>query len=134
MSSNVARRAVLKIVVSLGTLTGGWFVWNATMRETADCRDATAIVVSRQAMLRLYRDSPHLADQLYTGRRIHITMSSGEYRHAADLPPLIVSDPPCEPGTVSTSTIGICLGLYPCEEDRGDGCRFFIKLECCDHK
>lgn len=136
MSKNNPARDPIKHVVmgAVVILIGGWLVWTTTTKRSEDCHETAPLIVSKLTMLRCYRDYPALADKTYTGKRIRLVLDSGEYRHSPDLPPVIVCEPAYTLAEIRTVTTGVCLGIYPCEEDRGDGCRFFIKLECCEHK
>lgn len=89
------------------------------------------IVASPSAMVRLFRDNPRKAAELYAGRLVTLPIRKCEFRIFNVTPPVIVSDPP--PSFASSTTTGYCVvrrdGIYT-----GDGCDFTIVLESASHR
>jgi hypothetical protein len=91
----------------------------------------TATDASPSAMIRLFRDNPRKAAELYAGRLVTLPIRKGEFRIFNVTPPVIVSDPP--PSFASSTTTGYCVvrrdGIYT-----GDGCDLTIVLESASHR
>ncbi|RTL29363.1 MAG: hypothetical protein EKK55_03540 [Rhodocyclaceae bacterium] len=98
-------------------------------RVCCDANTEPPLVVTPSAMLKMFRDNPRKAAELYEGRRIMLAIRGGKYSILAH-PPIIVSEPP--PDFLSNYTIGVCRcrrdGVYT-----GDRCEFTIIIENAAH-
>lgn len=105
--------------------------------------------VSPTNLVRLYRDSPQLADATYTGRKIRVRFGAKQYRVVAgaighppvglgwftgfvDVPPVLVFRciPPSD-DTQPIEVVGVCRGLIHDGIRRGSGIEFHIRVEDC---
>jgi hypothetical protein len=103
--------------------------------------------VAAGSLVRLYRDTPHMAHDTYTGRRIRVTLAPRTYRVErgvvgyptvgwltgfADTPPavvFVVEPPPDDSATLEI--VGTCRGRVDDGHRRGNGVNFHVLVDGC---